>query len=100
MSNYPCHHVYCADIGAVRNSKGKNQFGWAGGSVCPNEQPASWLVQEASWRSNQEIRKLANDVADKLNEGAKVAMGFECPLWVPVRDCPERLTKSRCGERE
>lgn len=98
MSDYQRHHVYCADVGAVETSKKENNFGWAGASVCPNEQQTSWLVQESSWRYNQEIQDLANDVADKLKEGDKVALGFECPLWIPVRGCPKRLTKGRCGD--
>jgi len=103
MPNYPCHHVYCADIGSVETQDTKtrklvNNFGWAGASVCAGEQRTSWHVQQASWRHNQEIQDLAKDVAGKLKEDAKVALGFECPLWVPVRDCPKRLTKARCGD--
>ena len=98
MPIHPCHHVYCADIGAVQNTHEENQFGWAGGSICPNEPQASWHVQQGSWSGSQEIHDLANDVADKLKEGDKVALGFECPLWVPVRETPERLTRGRRAE--
>jgi len=30
--------------------------------------------------------------------GGKVALGFECPLWLPVADDPRELTAAREGE--
>lgn len=87
MSTYQCHYVYCADIGSVK----KNKFGWAGVSICPNG-------QQAQWREDKDMWKLVDDVADKLKKGANVALGFECPTWVPIRDCPEELTSARRGE--
>lgn len=82
-----CHHIYCADVGSIK----KRNFGWAGVSISPKE-------QQHSWRTGEGIQELVDEVADRLNKGTKVALGFECPLWVPVRDRPEELTSGRCGD--
>lgn len=41
---------------------------------------------------------LALAVASDLREGKAVAMGFECPLFVPLADLPVDLTRARPGE--
>ena len=84
-------HVYCADIGAMRNSGGKNNFGWASRWVDRNEKAPSWC-------QGTDMSELAKHIAADLNQGSKVALGFECPLWIPVRNRPEKLTKARAGE--
>ena len=33
-----------------------------------------------------------------MNQGDKVALGFECPLWIPIRSSADDLTKARRGE--
>ena len=76
--------VYCADIGSVRRDK----FGWARASTSPN----------SCVKTGTNIRCLVTQVAQDLNQGKKVALGFECPLWVPVACDPNRLTSRRCGE--
>ena len=38
---------------------------------------------------------LAVDIACALGEARKVALGFECPLWIPVAPDPKDLTKAR-----
>ena len=93
MSTYECKYVYCADIGSMQTGKKQqeNHFGWAGVSICPNG-------QQSSWREGNDMQKLADVVADGLNQGAKVAVGFECPLWVPVTDDRKKLTSGRSGE--
>lgn len=73
--------VYCADIGSIR----KHRFGWARDS-------------KAELNSNSDIRELVQNVAKDLNNGNKVALGFECPLFVPISDDPIRLTSARDGE--
>lgn len=70
--------VYCADIGSVRNGK----FGWA--VVCDTQQ-----------RCGRNIEELVDDVVQSLTAGYRVALGFECPLWVPVSDDPAGLTNGR-----
>lgn len=70
--------IYCADIGSIRNSN----FGWAG------------MLGEQQCEGT-EIGVLVQDLRDKLVTGVKVALGFECPLWVPVPDDPSALTGGR-----
>jgi hypothetical protein len=77
------HRVYCADIGSVVN----RCFGWAVASG-PNAD-----VDEAD-----DIEGLTAAVAQALAAGDKVALGFECPLFVPLPDDPKELTKARDGE--
>jgi hypothetical protein len=76
------HRVYCADIGSVA----KKCFGW-GAAAGPNE------VHESD-----DIEGLTTAVTRALAEGEKVALGFECPLFVPLPDDPKELTKARTGE--
>lgn len=76
--------ICCADIGSVE----KGNFGWASLAVESD--------QEA--RSGSDIRAFSDFVGRTLAAGDKVALGFECPLWVPVADEPRRLTAARDGE--
>ncbi len=70
--------IHCADIGSVASGN----FGWArlAGDEC---------------RKGNCIGALVNDVAYVLSKERKVALGFECPLWVPVSKEPQGLTKGR-----
>ena len=76
--------ICCADIGSVK----AGNFGWARLAVESD--------QEA--RSGSDIRELSGFVGRTLAAGGKVALGFECPLWVPVADDPRELTTAREGE--
>lgn len=76
--------ICCADIGSVR----KGRFGWASLSIEPD-------AQESCGRS---IEAFSDLVAERLTAGKKVALGFECPLWVPIADEPAELTQARNGE--
>ena len=78
--------VYAADIGSV--AKGK--FGWARVSPRPGD--------PARTRTSTDIRQLAQDVAADLDAGIPVALGLECPLFVPLRDDPLLVTSGRRGE--
>ena len=78
-----CLAVYCADVGSIK----KGSFGWAM-STYPDFQKCK----------GKDIRVLAGQVAGALRAGAKVALGFECPLWVPIDPDPEKLTSGRIGE--
>ena len=92
MSTYPPQYVYCADIGSMEaGSRKENHFGWAGVSIDPIE-------QQSSWQEGDNPQELADAVAYGLNQGAKVALGFESPLWIPVRENPWMLTRQRCDE--
>lgn len=70
--------VVCADVGSVPNGK----FGWWAGHDAQGSLPSdlvAWLTRA-------------------LNDGLPVALGFECPLFVPLRDDEQRLTRAREGE--
>ncbi|MBI3895170.1 MAG: hypothetical protein HY313_04495 [Acidobacteria bacterium] len=74
--------VYCADIGSVM----KDRFGWCGATT------PSTKVQ------GTEINKLAEAVANELKKGRPVALGFECPLFVPFAVEPTQLASARPGD--
>ena len=70
--------IYCADVGSVS----KKKFGWA-------------HIEGERQRVGADMAVLAVDIAFALGEARKVALGFECPLWVPVAPDPKDLTKAR-----
>jgi hypothetical protein len=75
--------VFCADVGSVRSGN----FGWYGvpasGEACGGSHPS----------------ELVNAVVRQLSVSAAVALGFECPLFVPVPLNANSLGKARSGER-
>lgn len=78
--------VYAVDVGSIS----QNKLGWArayapDGAVDPDS-------------VETEIERLAIEVATDLDGGWPVALGFECPLYVPVPEDPRRLGKARKGE--
>jgi hypothetical protein len=77
--------IYCADIGSVA----RKRFGWARGV----DSQGSLSITRCT-----DIRKLVARVAQDLNAVTPVAMGFECPLFVPVEDEPSKLTRARVGD--
>jgi len=76
--------VYCADIGSIK----KKNFGW-----CRAE-----LGESNSFSIGIIIEDFAVGIAKDLSEGYKVAVGFECPLFLPIPDDPIFLTSARKGE--
>ena len=76
--------ICCADIGSVK----RGRFGWASVSVGPDQETSS----------GKDIHKLTTLIANRLADGRRVALGFECPLWVPIADSPSDLTQAREGE--
>ena len=70
--------IVCADVGSVPNDK----FAWACASGANGRLPS----------------EMASHVAEALNTGDSVALGFECPLWVPVPAAEHELGKARTGE--
>lgn len=76
MTNHPL--IACADIGSVA----RGNFGW-------------W---SSDGRSDNTPASLAEHVAAALNSGLPVALGFECPLFVPLSDDVRLLTSARPGE--
>ncbi len=85
MLNLATLRVYCVDIGSVRG-----RFGWAR-DCGPGGGPE---VR----RGGEEILELADAVAADVKAGRPVALGFECPLWVPVPRDPLDLGRARPGE--
>lgn len=77
--------VYCADIGSVRHGN----FGWA-------RLDRSGEVEEH--RGSAEIAELVDAVIGDLADARNVALGFECPLYVPVPAEPLALGAARVGE--
>jgi len=77
--------VWAADIGSVR----KQNFGW-----CRHEGDSFAL------KKGEYITEFARGIAKDLSDNRKVAVGFECPLFVPIPDAdmPQDLTKAREGE--
>ena len=72
--------VFVADAG----SASKGNFHW----VC-SEHP-----DEASDKADE----LSARIVEHLNKGQKVALGYECPLFVPCPQSHDLLGKSRIGE--
>lgn len=77
--------IYCADIGSVA----RGRFGWARGVKSG---------QALTVTGGADIYEFVDAAAKDLNAGARVAMGFECPLFVPISDDAARLTSARNGE--
>jgi hypothetical protein len=74
--------IYCADIGSVA----RGRFAWYGG------------IPPSGVESGSSIDELASKVASRLDEPRPVALGFECPLFVPITEDPTALTSARMGE--
>jgi hypothetical protein len=77
--------VFCADVGSVKSGN----FGWARSAF----HDATTQQHDTSRPSH-----LAVAVARELEQGNPVALGFECPLFVPVPDDEMALGRARVGE--
>ena len=77
--------IYAADIGSVQ----KGNFGWARRAVQP---------LESEQRVSNTPSSLVAGIVGDLQRGTPVALGFECPQWMDVRDDPCDLTRARDGE--
>lgn len=78
------HIVWAADIGSIT----RNRFGWCRAVSGGHEDE----------RDGSSIEDFACGVARDLDNSKPVALGFECPLFVPVREEPIKLLCARCGE--
>ncbi len=70
--------VICADIGSVK----QGNFAWYDSSGASGDRPSA----------------LASRVADLLNMRRRVALGFECPLFVPLPEDEISLGGGRPGD--
>jgi len=76
--------VAVIDIGSPKkDKKGKNNVGWA-------------IVGRKS-DCGTDLDKCVKSLARALEAGP-LALGFEAPMFVPMREKPESLTEARCGE--
>ena len=75
--------MFCADIGSVAAGR----FGWAATNA-----------DGQTRASGTDIRDFAQRIATHLNSERPACVGFECPLFVPLREDPERLTRARSGD--
>ena len=66
----------------------KKNFGW-----CRAE-----LGEKDIYSIGISIEDFAKGIAEDLSDGYKVALGFECPLFVPISNNPLFLTSARNGE--
>ena len=73
--------ICCADIGSIKERK----FGWASDPIARN-------------RNAGRIDELSSFVVEMLGMDRRVALGFECPLWVPIPDEPSKLGSKRSDE--
>jgi hypothetical protein len=71
--------VACLDVGSARKT------GWA-------------VLANGKFRTGTEIATLAVELGGDLAIGRSIALGFECPLYVPVRADPAELLQQREGE--
>ena len=80
--------IYAADIGSIKSGN----FGWA--RLDPEQD-----TTQVERNDGSEIEKLVDAVEHDLNVSARgVALGFECPLFVPVPENPFLLGAARVGE--
>lgn len=75
--------VFCADIGSIK----KGNFGWAAS-----------LPGDPDIIEGKDIKKFAEYISNQIRAGSKVAIGFECPLYVPMRNDPQEVNSARSGE--
>ena len=73
--------VWAVDVGSVK----RNRFGWCRKS-------------RQRLESSHDIGALVSGVVADLEQGRQVALGFECPLFVPITQDPKELTGARVGE--
>ena len=74
--------VFCADIGSISGGN----FGWYA------------HLAGTTTAGNTDIHALTALLAKRLNVGVSVALGFEAPMFVPLRTNTQELTKHREGE--
>nr|WP_314525715.1 hypothetical protein [uncultured Brevundimonas sp.] len=56
-----------------------------------------WAASNDRLGTGQDLDGALRDVADALNQGIPVALGFEAPIWTPRREDLKRITSRRLG---
>ena len=76
--------VWVGDVGSIR----RGNFGWC-----------RMPVGDGETEEGTAIDQMATRIAEDLSVGSQVALGFECPLFVPISLEPRSLTSARVGEK-
>lgn len=76
--------IYCADIGSIKNER----FGW-----CRYE-----LKCNSGYETGTSIRVFTDSIVRDLDSTKKVALGFECPLFIPMQENEIEIGSKRIGE--
>ena len=82
--------IYACDVGTTRPGPEGPAFAWA--KLSPQE--------PARVRVSQDIERLVTDIANEIQGGKSVALGFEAPLFIPVPSSANDLSRGRDGERD
>jgi len=80
--------IFCADVGSIKADK----FGWAAALPDENDIVGAGIITGSS------IEKFAALISEEIRKKRKVAVGFECPLFVPVREESQNVNSARSGE--
>lgn len=75
--------VWVADIGSIK----QKNFGWC--RAIRNQ------TEDISTCLGTDIGEFVEGIAKDLSAGDKVAVGFECPLYIPIAEYPINLTNGR-----
>jgi hypothetical protein len=83
--------IYACDIGSTlyQKKRGGPAFGWA--RLNSNE-------GTKSIRGSSDIQQLIEQLQLDIEAGYSVSLGFESPLFIPIPDNPEELSKKRAGD--
>jgi hypothetical protein len=73
--------IYAADIGSVATGR----FGWARRS-------------DVGTNGGTDPAQMVVELGKDMGRGVRVALGFECPLWMDLPSSAAELTKARNGE--
>ena len=74
--------VACLDVGSPQ----KGNVGWA-------------VLHGGTPRHGRELPRFLDLLVSHLGMGRSIALGFECPLYIPKRDDPMLMTGARLGEK-
>jgi len=76
--------VACADVGSIKN----DNSGWR---LRDRIDPSDGALEGDS------IDELVETIVERVEKGRSVALGFECPLFIPVREPPPRAHQGAGG---
>jgi len=83
--------IYACDVGSTRTD-GKRRAGSGFGWACVSSDP------EAVDADHGSIEAMADTIGRDLHQGRSVALGFECPLFIPLPRAAAHLCTGRTGE--